>query len=140
MSRGFRALKVWFTLETFGTERIAAAIERCCRVAKHLEQRLRGLPTFEVVAPVTLNIICFRLRGAGASDKLQEAIVMDLQERGLAAPSLTTLGGRKVIRAAIVNHRTTIRHADQCLEHLMATTLGALTASRQQRPSRVRRP
>jgi aromatic-L-amino-acid/L-tryptophan decarboxylase len=138
LSRGFRALKVWFTLETFGTERIAAAMERCCRVAKHLEQRLRGLPTFEVVAPVTLNIICFRVRGA--SDKLQEAIVMDLQERGLAAPSLTTLGGRKVIRAAIVNHRTTIRHADQFLEHLMATTLEALTASRQQRPSRVRRP
>ena len=53
---------------------------------------------------------------------------------------VTTLGGRKVIRAAIVNHHTTIRHADQFLEHLMATTLEALTASRQQRPSRVRRP
>jgi aromatic-L-amino-acid/L-tryptophan decarboxylase len=98
---------------------------------------LRGLPTFEVVAPVALNIICFRVRGA--SDSLQEAIVMDLQERGLAAPSLTALGGRNVIGAAIVNHRTTIGHADQFVEHLMATTWEALTASRQQRPSRVRR-
>jgi aromatic-L-amino-acid/L-tryptophan decarboxylase len=75
-----------------------------------------------------LNLICFRVRGA--SDNLQEAIVMDLQERGLAAPSLVALRGRNVTRAAIVNDPTTIRHADQF----------ALTASRQQRPSRVRRP
>jgi len=70
-----------------------------------------GVPSFEVMPPVALNILCFRVRGA--SDKLKEAIVMDLQERGLAAPSLTALGARKVIRAAIVNHRTTIRHADE---------------------------
>ena len=64
LSRGFRALKVWFTLETLGADRIAASIERCCRVAQHLEQRLRKLPMFEVVAPVALNIVCFRVRGA----------------------------------------------------------------------------
>jgi aromatic-L-amino-acid decarboxylase len=126
LSRGFRALKAWFTFETLGADRIAASIERCCRVAKHLEQRLRKLPMFEVVAPVALNIVCFRVRGAG--DKVQEAVVMDLQERGVAAPSLTVLGGRTVIRAAIVNHRTTARHADRLVEHLMASTLAQLQA------------
>jgi len=59
----------------------------------------------------------------GASDKLQEAIVMDLQERGLARPSLSTSWHRKVIRAAIVN-RITIRHADEFVSTLMASTLG----------------
>ena len=126
LSRGFRALKVWFTLETLGADRIAASIERCCRVAQHLEQRLRKLPMFEVVAPVALNIVCFRVRGA--ADAVQQAVVMDLQERGLAAPSLTVLGGQTVIRAAIVNHRTTTRHADRLVEHLMASTLAQLQA------------
>jgi aromatic-L-amino-acid/L-tryptophan decarboxylase len=126
LSRGFRALKAWFTLETLGADRIAASIERCCRVAKHLERRLRKLPMFEVVAPVALNIVCFHVRGA--SDKVQEAVVMDLQERGVAAPSLTVLDGRTIIRAAIVNHRTTTRHADQFIEHLMASTLAQLQA------------
>jgi aromatic-L-amino-acid/L-tryptophan decarboxylase len=126
LSRGFRALKAWFTLETFGADRIAASIERCCRVAKHLERRLRKLPMFEVVAPVGLNIVCFRVRGA--ADKVQEAVVMDLQERGVAAPSLTVLDGRTTIRAAIVNHRTTTRHADLFVEHLMASTLAQLQA------------
>jgi aromatic-L-amino-acid/L-tryptophan decarboxylase len=126
LSRGFRALKAWFTLETLGADRIAGSIERCCRVARHLERRLRKLPMFEVVAPVALNIVCFRVRGA--SDKVQEAVVMDLQERGLAAPSLTVLHGRTTIRAAIVNHRTTTRHADLFVEHLLASVLAQLQA------------
>jgi aromatic-L-amino-acid/L-tryptophan decarboxylase len=75
---------------------------------------------------VALNIVCFRVRGA--ADAVQQAVVMDLQERGLAAPSLTVLGGQTVIRAAIVNHRTTIRHADRLVEHLMASTLAQLQA------------
>ena len=76
---------------------------------------------FEVMAPVALNIVCFRVRGAG--DDVQRAVVIDLQERGVAAPSITTLGGKAVIRAAIVNHRTTIRHVDGFIEHLMVSTL-----------------
>jgi aromatic-L-amino-acid/L-tryptophan decarboxylase len=124
LSRGFRALKAWFALETFGADRIAASIERCCRVARHLEQRLRNLAMFEVVAPVALNIVCFRVRGAG--DRVQQSIVMDLQERGVAAPSLTVLDGKLVIRAAIVNHRTQQRHVDSFVEQLMASTLSIL--------------
>jgi glutamate/tyrosine decarboxylase-like PLP-dependent enzyme len=119
LSRGFRALKAWFTFEVLGADRIAAAIESCCVAARHLEARLRLLPQFEVVAPVALNIVCFRLRGRG--DAVQQAIVMDLQERGLAAPSLTTIDGNTVIRAAIVNHRTTCAHVDLFLAHLIAS-------------------
>jgi aromatic-L-amino-acid decarboxylase len=121
LSRGFRALKAWFTFETLGADRIGASIEHCCLVARHLEERLRRLPQFEVVAPVALNIVCFRVRSA--PDTVQKAIVMDLQERGVAAPSLTTLGGRAVIRAAIVNHRTTAAHADRFVTHLIAAAL-----------------
>ncbi|HJU30664.1 MAG TPA: pyridoxal-dependent decarboxylase, partial [Hyphomicrobiaceae bacterium] len=129
LSRGFRALKAWFTFETLGADRVAASIERCCRVASHIEQRLRKLPMFQVVAPVALNIVCFRVRGA--SDAVQQAVVMDLQERGLAAPSLTVVDKQVVIRAAIVNHRTQQRHADRFIEHLMASTLAVLHAEQQ---------
>ena len=82
--REFRALKVWFTLETVGTERIGAAMERCCGVAKQLEHHLRRLTCFSVQAGAT----------SSRSDRT------GLQEGGLAAASLTTRGGRKVICAA----------------------------------------
>jgi glutamate/tyrosine decarboxylase-like PLP-dependent enzyme len=134
LSRSFRALKAWFTFATLGADRIAASIEHCCRLARHLEARLRLMPQFEIAAPVALNIVCFRVRSG--DDALQEAVVMDLQERGLAAPSLTTLDGRKVIRAAIVNHRTTVAHVDRFLAHLIAAANAAVAA---QEPARAAR-
>ncbi|WP_407188897.1 pyridoxal phosphate-dependent decarboxylase family protein [Bradyrhizobium centrosematis] len=103
LSRGFRALKTWFTLKTFGTERLGAAIARSCALAKYLEARVLAEPRLELLAPVNLNIVCFRYR---ADDAVNREIVADIQESGRAAPSSTTLNGQFAIRAAIVNHRT----------------------------------
>lgn len=103
LSRGFRALKTWFTLKTFGTERLGAVMTRSCALAKYLEARVLAEPQLELLAPVNLNIACFRYR---ADDETNREIVADVQESGIAAPSSTTLNGRFAIRAAIVNHRT----------------------------------
>lgn len=103
LSRGFRALKTWFTLKTFGTDRLGAVIARSCALAKYLETRVLAEPRLELLAPVNLNIVCFRYR---ADDTVNREIVADVQESGLAAPSSTTLNGKLAIRAAIVNHRT----------------------------------
>lgn len=103
LSRGFRALKTWFTLKTFGTDRLGAVIARSCALAKYLETRVMAEPRLELLAPVNLNIVCFRYR---ADDTVNREIVADIQESGVAAPSSTMLDGRFAIRAAIVNHRT----------------------------------
>lgn len=103
LSRGFRALKTWFTLKTFGTDRLGAVIARSCALARYLEARVLAEPRLELLAPVNLNIVCFRYR---ASDAVNREIVADIQESGIAAPSSTTLEGKFAIRAAIVNHRT----------------------------------
>jgi glutamate/tyrosine decarboxylase-like PLP-dependent enzyme len=109
LSRGFRALKTWFTLKTFGTDRLGAAITRTCALAKYLEARVLAEPQLELLAPVNLNIVCFRYR---ADDEINREIVADIQESGVAAPSSTTLDGRLAIRAAIVNHRTDVADVD----------------------------
>lgn len=103
LSRGFRALKTWFTLKTFGTDRLGAVIARSCALARYLETRVLAEPRLELLAPVNLNIVCFHYR---ASDAVNREIVADVQESGVAAPSSTTLDGKFAIRAAIVNHRT----------------------------------
>ncbi|KYG24711.1 cytochrome D ubiquinol oxidase subunit I [Bradyrhizobium sp. AT1] len=103
LSRGFRALKTWFTLKTFGTDRLGATIARSCALAKYLETRVLAEPRLELLAPVNLNIVCFRYR---AIDAVNREIVADIQESGIAAPSSTMLDGKFAIRAAIVNHRT----------------------------------
>src|SRR5713101_6517460 len=59
----------------------------------------------ELLAPVQLNIVCFRYRAAD-TNRVNGDIVIAIQESGVAAPSTTLLNGELAIRAAIVNHRT----------------------------------
>jgi aromatic-L-amino-acid/L-tryptophan decarboxylase len=77
------------------------------------------------MAPVALNIVCFRFRRPGLSpkelDRLNAEIVADLQESGTAAPSTTTLRGRTVLRVCLTNHRT--RQSDLAL--LLEATIAA---------------
>ena len=114
LSRGFRALKTWFTLKAFGTEKLGAMIERTCRLARYLEMKISSEQRLELIAPAQLNIVCFRYRATDA-DRINSEIVADIQESGIAAPSTTTLDGKLAIRAAIVNHRTDTRDLDALL-------------------------
>jgi glutamate/tyrosine decarboxylase-like PLP-dependent enzyme len=104
LSRGFRALKTWFTLKAYGGERIGAEIARSCELARYLERRIITESRLELLSPASLNIVCFRYRGKDA-DKLNAEIVAELHERGIAAPSTTTIGGQLAIRACLINHR-----------------------------------
>ncbi len=126
LSRGFRALKTWFTFRVFGAERIGACIAQTCGIARYLESRLTQTELFELCAPVALNIVCFGLRLPDPSEH-NKAIVLDLQERGIAAPSTTIIDGKTVIRAAIVNHRTTAADIDRFMEALEVSTLRILS-------------
>jgi glutamate/tyrosine decarboxylase-like PLP-dependent enzyme len=93
-------------------------ITRCCALAGYLEMRILAEPRLELLAPVNLNIVCFRYR-ADEADAVNGEIVINIQESGVAAPSTTILDGRLAIRAAIVNHRT-----DRCdIDALLAAVL-----------------
>ncbi|MGX7873767.1 pyridoxal phosphate-dependent decarboxylase family protein [Mesorhizobium sp. ORM6] len=116
LSRGFRALKTWMTIEALGTDRIGNSIAHTCMVARHLAERLERHPAFQLKAPVALNIVCFGVRGANS--EFVRTLVLDLQESGLAAPSWTTLNGELVVRCAIVNHRTTVADIDSFVDTL----------------------
>ena len=108
LSRSFRALKIWFTLKHFGARRLAAAIERNCEQAQLLAKLIEASPDFELAAPVGLNIVCFRYRGApDAQDAANDAIAIEVQLSGRAVISATTVDGRRALRACFTNQRTT---------------------------------
>ena len=115
LSRGFRALKVWFSLKTYGLDALGAVIGRTCDLAQALAERVEAAPELELLAPVALNIVCFAYRGGDNA-----AIVADLHEAGRVAPSTTTLAGKTAIRAAIVNHRTELQDIEALVEGVLA--------------------
>ncbi len=119
LSRGFRALKTWFTFKVYGAEAIGRSIARTCELARTLESTIAQTPELELMAPVELNIVCFRYR-ADHADRVNARIVVELQESGVAAPSTTVLRGQLAIRAAIVNHRTAPADLDLLVERTVA--------------------
>ncbi len=119
LSRGFRALKTWFTLKVYGTDKLGEMIAHTCELAQYLQQRIQQTPQLELLAPVALNVVCFRYRCTEA-DRVNADIVVGLQESGIVAPSTTTINGHFAIRTAIVNHRTQRANIDALLEATLA--------------------
>jgi len=111
-SRGFRALKLWLTLKHVGAEGYREAIARNIALTHVLRRALRELPDFEIVAAGPLSITCFRYRpslaGTGTDvDRLNRALLDAVQQDGEVFLTGTELAGRFVLRACIVNFRTT---------------------------------
>jgi aromatic-L-amino-acid decarboxylase len=137
LSRGFRALKTWFTLKTYGARALGDVIAGHCALAQDLASQIAREPELELLAPVGLNIVCFRHRAPAARvDALNAALVIALQRDGRVAPSLTTLNGQKTIRAALFNHRTgpqdiaALVHETLRLGRDMLTSISSESASR----------
>jgi aromatic-L-amino-acid/L-tryptophan decarboxylase len=118
-SRGFRALKTWFTIQLYGARKLGEVISNTCSLAQYMKECIENEPALELLAPVALNIVCFRYRSQNA-DEVNRDTVADLQESGIAAPSTTTIGGRLAIRAAIVNHRTNRSDIDALIKATIA--------------------
>ena len=133
LSRSFRALKTWFTIKVYGAARLAQVIDHSCQLAHYLEQRINADPALEMMAPVNLNIVCFRLRcpahvSDAAADAINRELLIAIQESGAAAPSSTKVNGRLVIRAALFNHRSTTADMDKLLAAIARLSPGILAA------------
>lgn len=111
LSRGFKALKVWMMFKEQGLDRFAALVRQNVEQAQYLERLVRERDDLELLAPVPLNIVCFRYRGDGTLSEaelnaLNDALLVRLHEEAVAVPSTASIRGRKAIRVAISNHRT----------------------------------
>jgi len=86
-------------------------IEQNVAQAGYLAGLIRGAEDLELLAPVSLNVVCLRYRGTGMADQeelnaLNRELLIRLQEGGVAVASHTILDGRYAIRVAITNHRS----------------------------------
>lgn len=110
LSRGFRALKVWMALSVHGADKIGRLIQQNIEQARYLAELVTHAPELELLAPVSLNIVCFRFVAAEMREaqlnRLNEELLIRIQEAGVAVPTGTTLQGKYAIRCAITNHRS----------------------------------
>jgi glutamate/tyrosine decarboxylase-like PLP-dependent enzyme len=102
LSRRFRALKLWMSLQYHGRAAFREAIARDLSHAQLLAQTIRSHPELELLAPVSLSAACFRHR-----TKDNTAILRRVIARGRVYLSNATIHEQFALRACFVNHRTT---------------------------------
>lgn len=118
LGRRFRALKLWFVIRSYGVEGIRAHVRRHVALAARFAQRVREDDRFELAAPPSLNLVCFRLR---AGDAPSEALLRRLNESGKIHLTHTKLHGRYALRLCIGSPRTQERHVEAAWALIQST-------------------
>lgn len=117
-SRGFRALKLWMTLQQVGENGYRQLISRDIELAYALQERIRARDDFELVAAGPLSVTCFRYSPQHDGDvaALNRALLDIVQREGRVFLTSTDLNGEFALRACIVNFRTTESDLDVLLD------------------------
>src|SRR5512145_3297080 len=69
LGRRFRALKLWFVLRSFGVEALQEKLRKHISMARDLAEKIYAEEDFELMAPVTMNLVCFRYKPKGIDDE-----------------------------------------------------------------------
>ncbi len=104
LSRGFRALKVWLSINTFGLAAFREAVTRGFELAEFAEKELRGRRDCEILSSAEMAIVAFRF---GKNDEVQTRLVENMLSDGFAFLTSTTLKGITALRLCTINPRTT---------------------------------
>jgi len=111
LSRYSRALKVWISVQYYGTASIAAAQDAAMDLAGLAERIVRESPDMEVLTPAQFGIVCFRLHPRGMDDEgklneLNERVNERVNRSGFVLMSSTRLRGALSLRLCIPGYRT----------------------------------
>ena len=115
LSRRFRGLKLWLSLQYYGRRAFRQAIADDLRHARLLAQEIQAQPALELLAPVPLSAVCFRHRTKDSAAILRRVIA-----RGRVYLSNATIDGQFALRACFVNHRATDEDARAIVSETMA--------------------
>ena len=123
LSRGFRALKVWMSLKEHGSEKFGRIISRNVEQAKYMEQLVSKNELLEMVAPIGMDIVCFRYNPGEKNlielNAINKEIKLQLEEQAIAVPGYTTLNEVYCLRMAISSHRSTFNDVEEVINQIV---------------------
>jgi len=113
LGRRFRALKLWCVIRSYGVEGLRAMIRHHLKLTDAFVEWLKSDSRFEIVAPVSLNLVCFRLKG---EDSASESLMNKLNSSGRLFLSHTRLNGRFTLRFCVGQTYTEEEHVRNAWE------------------------
>ena len=134
LSRSFRALKVWMSVQTFGMAAFRRAVSGGMELAERAEAYVRESPVLEMLTPVSLGIVCFRVNPGDADldeealEEVNRSVLARIFWDDKAFVSSTLLKGKFALRFCIINHNTTwddVRETIETIERFGKEALGS---------------
>lgn len=122
LGRRFRALKLWFVIRYYGVEGLQKMIREHIRLAQMFKGWVEGHKHFELMAPVNLSLVCFRLndgRNEEALNSLNQQFLKSLNQTGKVFLTHTSLRGKYVLRMAIGSRTTEKQHVKEAWELIL---------------------
>jgi aromatic-L-amino-acid decarboxylase len=118
LGRRFRALKLWFVFRHYGRAGLQQKIRHDIALAQELASSISAQTDFELLAPVPLNVLCFRYHPPDVTDievlnRMNACLLEALNQTGRLFLSHTTLNGAYVLRLCIGQTNVTRRHATE---------------------------
>ena len=113
LGRRFRALKLWFVIRSYGVEGLQAMVREHLRLAALVKDWVEGDGRFELLAPVDLGLVCFRLvdgREESGLDEINRRLLERVNASGRVFLTHTTLRGKYTIRLVVGQRTTEERH------------------------------
>ena len=129
LGRRFRALKLWFVIRSYGIEGIQRVVREHIRLAELFKGWVEEHELFEIMAPVHLSLVCFRVNNGGSEEELNalnKELIERINQSGKALLTQTTLKGKFVLRMTIGSRTTEERHVCQAWELIVSTAKNML--------------
>ena len=128
LGRRFRALKLWFVIRSFGVEGLKARIKYHLDIAARLAEWIEEHEEFELLAPVSLNVVCFRFLPIGLNDDaainaINEKLLESLNSTGNMYITHTKLDGKYTIRLVVGQTNVEQRHVEAAWELIQKTAI-----------------
>jgi len=103
LGRRFRALKLWFVIRTYGVNGLQSLIKKHLALAQDFKAKLESDPSFEIIAPIPLNVICFRYHPKGTDNgeslnRINNELLEKINSTGKIFLTHTKLDEKYVIR------------------------------------------
>jgi len=126
LTRAFRALRVWLSIQRYGLAAHRKEIARAIALARVAEARVHSEEELELLSPQSLGVVCFRYRGDGSMpqeslDDLNRRIQKDIVNSGFAMMSSTRIRECFSLRFCVLNYRTTQDDLERTLDRIVET-------------------
>jgi aromatic-L-amino-acid decarboxylase len=124
LGRRFRALKLWFVIRSYGVEGLQKVVREHIRLAGMVKDWVEQDARFELMAPVPVSLVCFRLNDGRDEDQLNELnkkFLERLNQTGKLLLTQTSLRGKYVVRMSIAARLTEERHVHEAWELIRTT-------------------